>query len=171
MHRSVLFALLLLPGAGVFGQSTATGNLPAARIPSTDVSGPVWSIDVVNGQTGSQPGKTAAKPALRNFNCRGAKTTVKPAGGSADLDRLFDSSCADLARPTPPLTHFELFARNEDSGVRFPLMVQPHAKGEPIPTQFPSAKVEQIPTQWPNLKMQLVEGGSARPAPAHGSGK
>ena len=163
MRRSVVFALLLLPAAGVFGQSTAIGSMQAPRNPST----PEWTLDVVNGQAG----KTAAKPAPRNFMCSGAKTAANQTGTSADLDPLFDSPCANPAWQTPPPTHFEFFARNEDFSVRSPLMVQPHAKGEPIPTQFPNAKVKQIPTDWPNLKMQLVDGASAGPVPAHGSRK
>jgi hypothetical protein len=77
----------------------------------------------------------------------------------------------DLKSHVEPLTHVELFARNEDSSVRSPLVVRPHPKGEPIPTQWPNSRVEQIPTQWPNLKLQRIDGGTPGLAPTQGSAK
>ncbi len=159
MHRFVLFALLLCPCAMVLAQSIGTvpGNSQAPGKPSAVQ----WPLDLSNGQ----PGQTAAKPAFKNFNCHGPNATTNQEHAPIDLDHLFDATCTGLKSQAEPLAHVELFARNENSFPRSPLVVWPKLKGEPIPTQFPNAKVEKIPTEWPNLKMQPIDGGSASVVP------
>ena len=155
MQRFVLFALLLFSSSAVFSQSTATppGNPQAPVKPSAAQ----WPLDFSNGQ----PAQTAEKPAFKNFDCHGPNATPNQAGAPIDLDHLFDATCTGLNSQAEPFAHVEFFARNENSLQRLPLVVRPHPKGEPIPTQFPNVKVEQIPTEWPNLKLQLIEGGSS----------
>jgi len=165
MHRIVLFALLLFPGTAVLGQSMATppGTSQAPGKQSTIQ----WPLDFNNGQLA----QTAAKPAFKNFNCQGPNTTPNQGGAPIDLDRIFSSPCIDLKLHVEPFARAELFARNEDYSVRSPLVVRPHPKGEPIPTQWPNSRVEQIPTQWPNLKLQLIDGGTPGVVPAQGNAK
>jgi hypothetical protein len=161
MHRFVLFALLLLSSTAVLCQSTATvpGNPQTPGKPSVAQ----WPLDFSTGQ----PGQTAAKPAFKTFNCHGPNTTANQAGAPIDLDHVFDAPCAHVE----PFTHVELFARNENSISRSPFAVQPHPKGEPIPTQWPKVKVEQIPTEWPKLKLQPTNGGSDGLVPAQANQK
>jgi hypothetical protein len=163
MHRFVLFALLLCPSTAVLCQSAAAplGNSQAPGKPSTAQ----WPLDF----SSSQPGQNAARPAFKNFDCRGPNATPNQASAPVDFDHLFDSTCTNLNSRAEPLTHVELFARNENSLPPSPFVVWPHLKGEPIPTQWPAAKVEQIPTEWPNLKLQPI--GSAGLVPADGSTK
>ena len=165
MNRFVLFALLLLSSASALCQSTATapGNSQAPGKPSAAQ----WPLDF----SGGQPGQTAAKPAFNTFDCRGPKTASNQASAPIDLDHLFDAACPGLNSQAEPLTHVELFARNENSISRSPFAVWPHLKGEPIPTQWPKVKVEQIPTEWPNLKLQQIDGESTGLVPARGSQK
>jgi len=165
MNRIVFLALLLFPGTVVLCQSTATapGNSQAPG----KLSAVQWPLDFSNGQ----PGQTALRPAFNNFNCQGSNTSPNQASAPIDFNHLFSSTCMDLKSHVEPLTHVELFARNEDSSVRSPLVVRPHPKGEPIPTQWPNSRVEQIPTQWPNLKLQRIDGGTPGLAPTQGSAK
>jgi len=165
MHRFVLFALLLCPGTAVLCQSTATapGNSQAEGEPSTAQ----WPLDFSN----SKPGQNAARFAFKNFDCHGPNSTPNQATAPIDLDHLFDSACTGLKSHAEPLTHVELFARNENSLARSPFVVSPRLKGEPIPTQWPNVKVEQIPTEWPNLKLQPINGVSPASVPAHSSAK
>lgn len=157
MQRFVLFALLLFSSTAVLCQSAATapGNSQAPGKPSVAQ----WPLDFSDGQ----PAQTAAKPAFKSFACHGPNTAPNQAGAPIDLDHIFDTLCANLKSQSEPFQHVELFARNENSFSRTPFIVGPHAKGVPIPTQFPNGKVEQIPTVWPNLKLQLVDGASASP--------
>jgi hypothetical protein len=143
--------------------ATPPGNSQAPR----KLSAVQWPLDFSN----SQPGQTAAKPAFKNFNCRGSDTTPNQASAPIDLDHLFSSTCTDLKSRVETLARVELFARNENSFSRSPLVVWPRLKGEPIPTQWPNGKVEQIPTEWPNLKLQPIGGGAPGLVPAHGSAK
>ena len=165
MRRVVLFALLLFLGTAVFCQSMATppGKSQAPRRPSAVQ----WPLDFGN----VQPGQTTARPAFKSFNCHGLNTAPHQATAPIDLDHLFSASCTDLQSHTEPFAHVELFALNENSYSRSPLVVRPHPKGEPIPKQWPDLKFEQIPTQWPNLKLQLIDGGSPGLVPPHGSTK
>jgi hypothetical protein len=159
MHRFVLFALLLSSSAMVLAQSMGTppGNSQAPG-KSSSVQ---WPLNF----SSSQPGQTAARPALKSFNCHAPNTTPNQASPPIDFDHLFNSTCLDLKLQVKPFARVELFARNESSFSRSPFVVWPQLKGEPIPTQWPNGKVEQIPTQWPNLKMQPIDGGAAALVP------
>ncbi len=165
MNRFVFVALLLFPGAAVLCQSMATppGN---SQAPDKQ-SAAQWPLDFSYGQ----PGQTASRPAFKSHNCQGANTTPNQASAPIDLDHIFSAPCMDLKSHVDPLAHVELFARNEDSFSRSPLVVRPHPKGEPIPTQWPNSRVEQIPTQWPNLKLQPIDGGSPGLAATQGRAK
>ncbi len=165
MHRFAFFALLVLQSTAVLCQSAATlpGNSQAPGKPSAVQ----WQLDFSN----SQPGQTAARPALKRFNCNGQDTTPSQANAPVDVDHLFSASCMSLKSHVEPFAHVELFALNEDPSSRSPLVVRPHPRGEPIPRQWPNLKFEQIPTEWPNLKLQLIDGGSQSLVPAHGSAK
>lgn len=165
MHRFVLFALLLVPSTAVLAQSMATppGNSPAPA----KLSASQWPLDFSN----SQPGQTAARPAVKSFDCHGPSPTPTRASAPLDVDHLFNATCADLKSQVEPLARVELFARNESSFSRSPFVVRPHLKGEPIPKQWPNLKVEQIPTEWPNLKLLPIDGGTPGLVPAHGSAK
>jgi hypothetical protein len=166
MHRFALFSLLLFSSTAVLCQSMATPP-DNSRVPQKP-SAAQWPLDFSSGQ----PVQPAVKPVLRSFDCNGPNTTPNQAGKPIDLDHLFDATCTDLKSQVETLKRgVELFARNENSFSRSPLVVRPHPKGEPIPTQFPNAKVERIPTEWPNLKLQLVDGDSPPPVPAHVSQK
>jgi hypothetical protein len=163
MSRLMLFAVVLFQGTLVFCQSTAapSGSPQLSGKASMGQLGEQWAFGLSNGQ----PGKTTARPALGSFDCHGLNTTPSQAGAPVDFDHFFSGSCADLK------THVEFLARNESSFSRFPLAVQPHLKGQPIPTQWPNAKSEQIPTQWPNLKLQAINGGSPGLVPDRGSAR
>jgi hypothetical protein len=165
MNRFVFVALLLFPGTAVLCQSMATP--PGTSQAPGKLSAVQWPLDFSYGQ----PGQTAPRPAFKNFNCQGSNTSPNQASAPIDLDQVFSASCLDLKSHVEPLTHLELFARNEDSSVRSPLVVRPHPKGEPIPKQWPNLKFEQIPTEWPNLKLQLIDGGSSGLAPTQGRAK
>jgi hypothetical protein len=163
MNRLMLLAVLLFESTVVFCQSSATPH-GSPQAPGKAAMGQVagqWPL----GFSNCQPGQTAARPWFKSFDCHGSNSTRNQASAPIDLDRLFNANCTDLK------SQVELFARNEDSFSRSPLVVRPHAKGEPIPGQWPNAKIEQIPTQWPNLKLQLIDGGSAGLVPAHGGQK
>jgi hypothetical protein len=159
MSRLMLFALVLFQGCVVFCQSTATPP-GGPQIPGK-VSMGQWAFGLSSGQ----PGKTAARPTFKIFDCNGPNTTQIQVNVPIDFGHLFDVPCTDLK------SRDELVARNESSYSWSPLIVGPHLKGEPIPTQWPNAKVEQIPTQWPNLKLQMIDGGTPGLAPAPGSRK
>jgi hypothetical protein len=163
MSRFMLLAVVLFQGALVFCQSTAapSGSAQLSGKASVGQWAGQWAFSLSNGQ----PGETAARPAFGNFDCHGPNTTPSQASAPIDFDHLFSAPCADLK------THVEFLARNESSFSRSPLVVQPHVKGAPIPTQWPNAKLEQIPTQWPNLRLQAIDGGSPDPVGAHGSKK
>jgi hypothetical protein len=90
---------------------------------------------------------------FKSFDCHGP-SAKNQANVPTDFDDLLNAPCADLK------SHSGLFALNMNSSSWSPLVVGPHPKGEPIPTQWPNAKIEQIPTQWPNLKLQPIDGGS-----------
>lgn len=159
MQRFALFALLLFPGAAVLCQSTATspGNSQAPG----KLSAVQWPLDFSNGQTR----QAAAKPAFERFNCNVRNTAPSQASAPIDLNPLFSAPCMDLNAHAEHFTHVELFALNENSFSRSPLVVQPHPKGEPIPGQWPNLTFKQIPTEWPNLKLQPIGGGSPAPRP------
>jgi hypothetical protein len=159
MIRSSLFAVILLQSTAVLGQSMVTPS-GSSQVPGKTTA-VQWPFDFSNSQTG----QTAARPAFKSFDCHGAKTTRDQASAPADFNHLFYAPCTDLK------THADLFAHNEIFALPTPLVVPPHLKGAPIPTQWPNAKVERIPTQWPNLKLQPIDGGSPGLAPAHSSGK
>jgi hypothetical protein len=166
MRRFVLFVLLLFPVTAVFCQSMTTppGNSQAPGKPSAAQ----WPLDFSN----SHPGQTAARLSFKSFDCRGPNTNPNQANTPIDLDHLFlFTTCADLQSHGEPFARAELFALNENSYSRSPLVVRPHPKGEPIPKQWPNLKFEQIPTEWPNLKLQPIDGGSSSLVPAHGSAK
>ncbi len=159
MNRLMLFAVLLLQGTVVFCQSTATPS-GSPFVPG-NVSMGQWPFDWSKVQSE----QTASRPAFKSFDCLGPSTTRNQASAPIDFDHLFSAPCMDLK------SHVELFAHNENSLSRSPLVVQPHLKGEPIPTQWPNAKIEKIPTQWPNLKLQPIKGGSAGLVPTHAGAK
>jgi hypothetical protein len=120
-----------------------------------------WPFSFSNGQ----PGQAAARPTFKSFNCYDPNTIQNQAGVPIDLDHLFNAPCTDVK------SHVDLFALNEYSFSRSPLLVGPHPKGEPIPTQWPNARIEQIPTKWPNLKLQPIDGESPGLVPIHRSAK
>ncbi len=165
MHRFAFFALLVLQSSAVLCQSTATppGTPQAPGKPAAAQ----WPLDFSK----VQPGQAAAKPAFRSFDCTGKNSAPNQPSAPIDLDHLFSASCMDLKSHVEPFALVELFARNEDSFSRSPLVVRPHPRGEPIPKQWPNLKFEQIPTEWPNLKLQLIDGGSPSLVPARGSAK
>jgi hypothetical protein len=92
-------------------------------------------------------------PTFKSFDCHGPNARNQ-ANVPTDFDDLLNAPCAGLK------SHAGLFALNESSSSWSGLVVGPHPKGEPIPTQWPNARFEQIPTQWPNLKLQPIDGGS-----------
>lgn len=51
-----------------------------------------------------------------------------------------------------------LIARNSEP--RLDSLTVPHARVEPIPTEWPELRVERIPTQWPDLKIVPLDGHS-----------
>jgi hypothetical protein len=159
MCRFALYAVLLFQSTVAVCQFTAT-QPGSSQVPGKG-STVQWPFDFSK----SQSGQTAAKPSFKSLDCPGSKTAQNQATAPIDFDHLFNTSCTDLK------SHVEFFARNENPLSRSPLVVQPHSKGEPIPTQWPNAKFEQIPTQWPNLKRQPIDGGSSGLVPAHGSAK
>jgi hypothetical protein len=120
-----------------------------------------WPFGFSNGQ----PGQTAARPTLKSFDCHGPNTNQNQANVPIDLDHLFNAPCTDAK------SRADLFALNENYFSVSPLVVGPHPKGEPIPTQWPNAKIKRIPTQWPNLKLQPIDGGSSSLVPAYRSPK
>jgi hypothetical protein len=159
MNRLMLFAVLLFQSTVVFCQSSATP--PGSPQLRGKESIGQWPFDFSNGQLG----QTAARPTFKSFGCHGPNTTQDQASAPIDLNHLFNAPCTDLK------SQVELFARNENSFSPFPLVVRPHFKSEPIPTQWPNAKFEQIPTQWPNLKLQPIDGRSPSLVPAHSGAK
>jgi hypothetical protein len=159
MNRLVLFAVLLFQSSLIFCQSTATPT-GSPHVPGK-VSMGQWPFGFGNGQ----PGQTAARPVFKSFDRHRPNASQNQANVPMDLDHLFNASCTDLK------SHVELFALNENSLSRPPLVVEPHPKGEPIPTQWPNAKIEQIPTQWPNLKLQPIGGESPGLVPVHRSAR
>ena len=159
MNRLMLFAVLLFQSTAVFFQSTAT------PFGSPQVPGKVFILQLPFDFSNGQPGKTVAKPTFKSFDCPDLNATQNQVSVPIDLDHLFNASCTDLK------SHVELFARNESPFSRTPLVLRPHPKGGPIPTQWPNAKIEQIPTQWPNLKLQPIGEESPGSVPAHSSAK
>ena len=159
MTRLVLFAVLLSQSSLIFCQSTATP--PGSLQGSGKVSMGQWPFSFSNGQ----PGQTAARRTFKSFDCHGPNTTQTQANVPIDFDHLFNAPCTDLK------SHVDLFALNENSSSWSPLVVGPHPKGEPIPTQWPNAKIKQIPTQWANLKLQPIDGGFSGLVPTHRSAK
>ena len=164
MNRLMFFAVLLLQSTVVFGQSTA------ALLGSPQTQGKVskgqwplgqWPSDFGNGL----PGQTLTGPLFKRFDCQGSNTAQNQANAPVDFDQLFNAPCKDSK------TQIEFLARNESAFSQSPLVVQPHSKFGPIPTQWPKAKAENIPTRWPNLKMQPIDGGASGLVPAHGSAK
>jgi len=160
MKRLVLFAALLSQSSLIFCQSTsAPQGVP--QVPGNVSMGP-WPFSFNVGR----PGQTAIdRPAFKSFHCASQNTIQNQASAPIDLDHLFIAPCADVK------SHVELFAFNTNSFSSTPLVVGPHAKGEPIPTQWPKAKIERIPTQWPNLKLQPIDKGAAGLVPASGRTK
>jgi hypothetical protein len=163
MKRLILFAVVLLQGTAVFCQSPVT-PLGSAQVSGKVLTGPL------SGQSpfdfsGGQLGPTAARPSFKSLECNGPNSTLNQVSAPIDFDHLFSARSADLK------TQEDFFARNEASFSRSPLDVQPHLKGEPIPTQWPNAKAEQIPTLWPNLKLQPIKGGSPGLDPTRSSRK
>ena len=168
MSRLMLLAVVLFQGT-LFQGSAVFCQTPATPLGSAQISGKV-SMGQLAGQcpfdfSGGLLGQSAAKPSFKSLECNGLNSTANQAGAPIDFDHLFSAPSADLK------THLEFLARNESSFSRSPLVVQPHLKGEPIPTQWPNAKAEQIPTLWPNLKLQPIEGGSSGLVPARSSRK
>jgi hypothetical protein len=162
MSRHMLLAVVLFQGTliqGTLFQGTAVfGQSPATPLGSGQISGKI-SMGQLTGQcpfdfSGGLLGQSAAKPSFKSFKCNGLNSTANQADAPIDFGSLFSAPSANLK------TDLELFARNESSFSRSPLVVQPHPKGEPIPTQWPKAKAEQIPTLWSNLKLQPIESGS-----------
>jgi hypothetical protein len=168
MSRLMLFAVVLFQGT-LFQGTAVFCQSPATLLGSAQVSGKV-SMGQLQGQcpfdfSSGQLGQSAARPSFKSLECNGPNLTLSQAGAPIDFGHLFSARSADLK------THVDFFARNEGSFARSPLDVQPHLKGEPIPTQWPNAKVEQIPTLWPDLKLQPIEGGSQGLIPARSSRK
>ncbi|MGA2350203.1 MAG: hypothetical protein ABSF70_07215 [Terracidiphilus sp.] len=159
MRRFALFAVIVLPSTMVFGQSAAT------RSGSSQISSKPSTLQWPRRLSDGQPGHTAVGPVLKNFDCHGVSLTQNQASALADLDHLFCAPFLDLK------SHAVLFAFNENPFASIPLIVPPHPKAEPIPTQWPGAKFEQIPTQWPNLKLQPIDRGSSGSVAGHGSAK
>ena len=153
MIRLLLFAVLLSQSSLIFCQSAATP--PGSPQGSGNVSMGLWPFSFSN----SKPGQAAARPTFKSFDCHGPNAKNQ-ANVPTDFDDLLNAPCADLK------AHAGLFALNENSSSWSRLVVGPHPKGEPIPTQWPNARFEQIPTQWPNLKLQPIDGGSPGLAPA-----
>jgi hypothetical protein len=153
MSRLVLVAVVLIQGT--FFQGTAVFcQSPATPLESPQISGNGSMGQLPFDFSGGQSGLTAAKPSFKSFRWEGPNSAANQASAPIDFYNLFSAPRADLK------THLEFFARNENSFSRSPLVVQPHLKGEPIPTQWPNAKAEQIPTLWPNLKLQPINSGS-----------
>ncbi|MFZ0304643.1 MAG: hypothetical protein WAL75_18270 [Terracidiphilus sp.] len=159
MYRFVLLAIVLFESSAVFCQSTASPPV-STQVPGKAIVGQ-WPFDFGK----AQPGQIAAKPTFKSFDCDGLNSARNQASAPIDLDHLFDVPCVDK-KP-----RVELFAHNDNLFSQSPLVVRPHPKGEPIPTQWPNAKVENIPTEWPGLKLQPIEGGSQGLAPIHRSAK
>jgi hypothetical protein len=159
MNRLVLLTVLLFQSSLVFCQSTATA--PA----STQVPGKVSMGQWPSGFSNSPLEQGMAKPTFKTFDCAGPSSNQNHATASVDLDHLFNVACPVLK------TDAETLALNERFFSQSPLVVGPHPRGEPIPTQWPNAKTERIPTQWPNLKLKPIDAGPAGLAPAHGSEK
>ncbi len=159
MNRLMLFAVLLLETAVVFCQAPATPP-GSSQVPGKASIGE-WPFNFNIGQ----PGQTALKPKFKSLDCNGLSAIRTQASGSIDFDHLFGTPCAGSQ------SHVVFLARNENSFSLAPLVVQPHPKGEPIPTQWPNAKIERIPTQWPSLKLQPINGGSPDLVPAQASTK
>lgn len=159
MNRLMIFAVLLFQSSVVYCQSAAT--LPGSPQTPSNVHMGQWPFDFTSGRQG----QTAARPIFRGFDFRGSNTTRNPASAPIDFDHLLNAPDTDLK------THFEFLARNENPFSQSPVVVQPHSKFGPIPTQWPNAKTEQIPTQWSNLKLQPIDGGFRGVAPGRGSAK
>ena len=138
MTRFLALAALLLQCSAIFCQSPASppGNsqAPGAR------SGLQWPLDFNNGQTGLSP----AKPTFKSPGCPTPSTTRNHANAAVELDHLFTATCADL--------NSKLLL----SFAGAPREIRPHAKAEPIPTQWPNAKFEPIPTRWPDLALKPI---------------
>jgi len=168
MKRLILFAVVLFQGT-LFQGTAVFCQSPATPLGSAQISGKVLTGQL-SGQcpfdfSGGQLGPTAARPSFKSLECNGPNSTLNQASAPIDFDHLFSARSADLK------TQEDFFARNEGSSSRSPLDVQPHLKGEPIPTQWPNAKAEQIPTLWPNLKLQPIKDGSPGLDPARSSRK
>lgn len=159
LKRLVLFAVLLFQSSLILCQSTAT---PPGS-PQVLSKGSIGQWPFIFGN--DRPEQTVGRPTFKSFDCHGLNTSNNQASVPVDLDQLLNAPCSDLK------SHVEYFALNENSFSWSPLLVGPHPKGEPIPTQWPNARIEQIPTQWPNLKLQPIDRGSPGLAPAHRSAK
>jgi hypothetical protein len=158
MYRLALFTFLLFQSSLIFCQSTATS--PASpNVPDKAAMGQ-WPF----GFSNSPLEQSVARPAFKSFDCNGPNAKNQ-ASVPIDLDHLFNVSCPVLK------TDVETFALNERYFSRPPLIVGPHLKGQPIPTQWPNAKIERIPTRWPNLKLQPIDAGTSSSSPAQGSQK
>jgi hypothetical protein len=169
MNRLMFFAVLLFQSTVVFGQSTA------ALLGSPQTQGKVSMGQSPLGQAPlgqspfdfgiGQPGQTLTGPLFKSFDCQGSNTAQNQANARVDFNHIFNAPCAETK------TDIDFLARNENAFAWSPLVVQPHFKSEPIPTQWPNAKTEQIPTQWQNLKLQPIGGRSSGLVPAHDSAK
>jgi hypothetical protein len=153
MSRLMLFAVVLFQGT-LFKGAVVFCQSPLIPLGSPEVSAKVSMGQCPFDFRSGQLGQTAARPSFKGFECNGPNSTLNQAGAPIDFGQLFSAPSADLK------THEDFFARNEGSFPRSPLVLQPHLKGEPIPTQWPNAKVEQIPTLWPNLKLLPIQDGS-----------
>jgi hypothetical protein len=159
MNRLVLFAVLLFQSSLIFCQSTA---IPAR---SAQVPGKVSMGQGPFRFSNGQPGQNTARRTFKSFDCHSPNATQNQANVPIDFDHLFNAPYMDLK------SRVDLFALNENSSSWSPLVIGPHPRGEPIPTQWPHAKIERIPTQWPNLKLQPVDGISPGVVPVQGSAK
>jgi hypothetical protein len=159
MNRLMFLAVLLFQGTVAFGQSAAAllGSPQAHGRVSTGQ--PPFDFGV------GQPGQTLTGPLFKSFDCQRSNTAQNQANAPVDFNHIFNAPCAETK------TDIDFLARNENAFAFSPLVVQPHFKSEPIPTQWPKAKSENIPTQWPNLKLQPIDRGSSGLVPARGSAK
>lgn len=155
MRRFVVVAFLLYAGAMTWCQSNdyplGIAQNPAA--PTTLQHQQPFNFG--NGQLGR---RNAAAPVNAVYCCAGVNINQSKADAQFDLNHLFRGpGLAVSAHPT-------IVARNENPLTLLPPGLRPHAKAEPIPTNWPNARFEPIPTVWPNLKVeQISRPGDATP--------
>jgi hypothetical protein len=155
--RTAVLCFALTAGTVAFAQSSPAKPAEPFKLELTPPSVNQSRPDLQGFRADLHP---SSKQLWKTFTISGPRQLQRKDSAQIDPGMIVRPSQSSIGAQ-PPGTPI---AQNLYPGLRLLPIEETQAKLETLPTEWPNLELQNIPIKWPKFAIQLVNGGSAKPA-------